>query len=483
MKKRINRITWSISLALLLCGNLTASDICIKEILISGNKITKDYIILRELPFSIGDDFPEDKLIEQLQIATENLNNTSIFNYVNIDYFPAPTTMISDSLTIMSDACDNANRVSCFVTIHVEERWYFWPQVSLKLEDRNLSSWLHEKDLNRITIGGGVRIENVFGLRHTLSTSYYFGYQKGFRLSYSNIALDKKRTKLLGISVVSLFNKTMNIISENDKVTYVKDPEHYLDKTFSAMMNYAYRPGIRNKHTIYLGYKRTHLRDTVLQLNKDYWGSENLVNGTVTAIYNYSHEHRNYIAYPTRGYYAGTEVKGITADKMRFFFGSANLKLQYYKDLSDRWFWSSRLNTGVTFKNKKAYIYDQHVGYEEKNITGYDYYVIDGQHYAILNNDLRFCLMPQRIFHIGSTDKLTKFTKIHFALYARLNYDMGYVNNKYRHESNTLANTFLWGSGLGLDLVTYYDIVLNCNYAINKMGEGAFYFGIKAPIF
>ncbi|MDR0713576.1 MAG: hypothetical protein LBF89_04865, partial [Bacteroidales bacterium] len=68
-------------------------------------------------------------------------------------------------------------------------------------------------------------------------------------------------------------------------------------------------------------------------------------------------------------------------------------------------------------------------------------------------------------------------------LYAKLLYDIGYVHNSYRNELNTLANTFLWGSGAGLDLVTYYDIILHCSYAINKMGKGGFYFGIKAPIF
>ena len=82
MKVRINRITWNISLALLICGHIIASDIRITEILISGNKITKDFIILRELPFGVGDTLSEDKLIELIEVATENLNNTSLFNYV-----------------------------------------------------------------------------------------------------------------------------------------------------------------------------------------------------------------------------------------------------------------------------------------------------------------------------------------------------------------------------------------------------------------
>ena len=469
MKIRINRITLCISLAILLSGFVKATDICISEISISGNKTTKDFIILRELPFQVGDILPEDQLIEQLQIATNHLNNTKIFNYVYVDYLP--------------NLSDRDDCLSCFVTIRVEERWYYWPEVKIKFEDRNLSSWLQQKDWKRITIGWGLRVDNVFGLRHELSANHYFGFQTGFRLSYKNIALDKNNTKLLGFAVTSFYNKTMNLLSENDKVVYVKDPDNYLDRTFSSELNYTYRPGIRNSHIINVGYKRTHLSDTVLKINPHYWGSEKLTNNIFSAIYTYNHEHRDLVVYPTQGYYVGTEVGGAIADNGRFFYGSLNLKLQYYGEFSSRWFWSSRMNTGVTFKNKQAYIFDRNVGYDEKNLTGYDYYVIDGQHYTLLNNDIRYCIMPKRTVIIGSSDKHYKFLKPHFTLYAKLSYDMAYVYDEYRHATNTLANTFIWGSGIGLDLVTYYDIVLNCSYAINKMGEGAFYIGIKAPIF
>lgn len=465
----INRITRCIALAFFLCGYIHASDICISKIRISGNKKTKEFTILRELPFRTGDIMPEDQLIQQLQITTSHLNNTSLFNYVNVDYMP--------------DTLDRDECLSCIVLIHVEERWYYWPQVSLKLEDRNLSSWLKEKDFNRITIGWGMRIYNVFGIRHKITASHYFGFEKGFRLAYSNIALDKERTKTLGFSVSALYNKTQNVSSEYDKVVYLKDPDHFLDRTFESSVRYSYRPGIRNTHNIDISYRRTQLGDTILELNKEYWGSDHTTNHAFAISYQYSHEHRNDISYPTKGYYAATEIKGVTADRMCFFYGEMNLKLQYYEEIYTRWFWSSRLNAGVTAKNKRAYLYDQHVGYEEKNITGYDYYVVDGQQYAILNNDLRFLILPKRILSFGGSGAIRKFSKIHLSLYAKLSYDMGYVHNKYRNETNTLANTFLWGSGIGLDFVTYYDIVLNCSYAVNKMGEGGFFFGIKAPIF
>ena len=465
----INRITICISLAFLFFGYINATDICISEIRISGNKQTKDFTIMRELPFRLGDIMPEDKFIHQLQIATEHLNNTSLFNYVEIDYMP--------------DSLDRDDCISCIITISVEERWYYWPQVSLKLEDRNLSNWIHEKNFNRITIGWGMRVYNVFGMRHKFTISNYFGFEKGFRVGYYNIALDKERTQMLGFNFSALYNKTLNLFTENNKVIYMKDPNNFLDKTYGGAINYSYRPEIRTVHSFDIGYERTNLRDTVLMLNKDYWGTDNLINNTFSLSYNFSYEHRDYVAYPTKGYFISSGLIGKTADNMNFLYGELNLKLQYYKDMSSRWFWSSRVNSGITFKNKHAHIYDRHVGYDDKIITGYDYYVVDGQNYMILNNDIRYLVMPKKIFNLMPSKKSTKFSKIHFSLYARLCYDIGYVHNDYKLNSNTLANTFLWGSGLGLDLVTYYDIILNCSYAINKMGEGAFYFGIKAPIF
>ncbi|MDR2233583.1 MAG: hypothetical protein LBE56_10730 [Tannerella sp.] len=453
------------------CGELFAADFCISDIRISGNKRTKDFTILRELPFRKGDVFTVDRLIREMEVAKEHLDNTSLFNYVYVNYFP-------DTLMIDSFEC-----IPVVVTVDVEERWYIWPQVSLKLEDRNLSSWLKERDWNRITIGWGARIYNVFGVRHKITASHYFGYEQGGRLGYDNIALNSERTQMLGFNAMALFNHTLNTQAIDNKVIYVKDADNFIDRTVAGGLSYTYRPGIRATHRINANYSWTQLDDTVLFLNRDYWGTESLENNTFRLQYIFNYEHRDYFAYPTKGYFIGVEASGITADKMRFFLASFNFKFQYYKEILPRLYWSSRLNTTVSFKNKKAYLYDQYVGYEDNNLTGYDYYVVDGQHNVLLNNDLRYALMPKRIVNLSFIRGLSNFRKIHFSLYAKLMYDMGYVYNDHAHPSNTLANSFLYGYGAGLDLVTYYDITLNVSYAFNKMGEGGFFFGIKAPIF
>ena len=91
----------------------------IDGIQITGNQVTKDFIIFRELPFSAGDTIPENDLSEKIRVARENLNNLLLFNYVEI----SPLRSVNDSSLVT-------------VIIQVEERWYIWPLIEVKLEER-----------------------------------------------------------------------------------------------------------------------------------------------------------------------------------------------------------------------------------------------------------------------------------------------------------------------------------------------------------
>ena len=45
-----------------------------------------------------------------------------------------------------------------------------------------------------------------------------------------------------------------------------------------------------------------------------------------------------------------------------------------------------------------------------------------------------------------------------------------------------LDNKFIFGTGIGLDFVTYYDKVLRLEYGINDMGETGLFIHFVAPI-
>jgi len=59
---------------------------------------------------------------------------------------------------------------------------------------------------------------------------------------------------------------------------------------------------------------------------------------------------------------------------------------------------------------------------------------------------------------------------------------MGYVSDYQYFQQNSLANQLIWGTGLGLDFVTYYDVVIRLEAAMNKQKKSGFFISFVAPI-
>ena len=75
-----------------------------------------------------------------------------------------------------------------------------------------------------------------------------------------------------------------------------------------------------------------------------------------------------------------------------------------------------------------------------------------------------------------------EFNKIPFAAYLTLNFDHGYVSNYPNNEENTLlSDRYIYGGGLGIDMITFYDFVIRWEYSINIEGDHALYFNLYAP--
>ena len=68
-----------------------------------------------------------------------------------------------------------------------------------------------------------------------------------------------------------------------------------------------------------------------------------------------------------------------------------------------------------------------------------------------------------------------QFRHVPVSIYLKTYADLGYVKNyPYYEERNLntrLSNKMLFGTGLGLDVVGFYDIVLRFEYSFNAHGE------------
>ena len=149
---------FSIALILFSCVSLWAQDSTsvniVSEIKIIGNKTTKPQIIIRELPFKIGDTLLVKDLTKILDRAQSNLFNTQLFNFITLQpvYF-------------------DEQHISVYIT--VEERWYWWAAPIFELDEVNFNTWWKEKDFDRLSYGAFVAKENFRGRKEQVKLVFH----------------------------------------------------------------------------------------------------------------------------------------------------------------------------------------------------------------------------------------------------------------------------------------------------------------------
>jgi hypothetical protein len=105
--------------------------------------------------------------------------------------------------------------------------------------------------------------------------------------------------------------------------------------------------------------------------------------------------------------------------------------------------------------------------------------VIDGQSYGLLKTNLKY-RMFDKIFDLSHYLKVKQFNVLPLAAYINTFFDVGYVKNNFPELNNTkFANKWLVGGGIGLDVVTWYNIVGRLNYSINGVGEKRIFFNLS----
>ena len=77
--------------------------------------------------------------------------------------------------------------------------------------------------------------------------------------------------------------------------------------------------------------------------------------------------------------------------------------------------------------------------------------------------------------------KMSQFKKAHYSLYFSVFTDLGYVIDSQDNENNDLTNQLLFGRGISLDYVTYYDKMLRIEYGINRLGEKGIFLHFTNP--
>jgi len=430
------------------------------KIALSGNKKTHSKIILRELPFKVGDTLKSENITEQLRIAKENILNTSLFNFADIDTFETR----NDSIKI---------------SIKLVERWYLWPIPIFEQASRNFNSWFYDRDFDKINYGLFLAQQNFRGRNELLRIVFRRGFREQYGFAYSIPGIGKKQK--LGIEVKFLYYKQRKLAFstfENRPVYFYTDNYNY--ENSSSTISFTYRPEIYNKHNLEIAYNNYFITDTLFKVNPQFiWDNKNKTQFMFMS-YSFTRDKRNSNYYPLKGYYTSIFLSktgfGILPDEINYY--TVNVKASKYFQLSERFFLSTAAQAEYSNLKDYTYLFSHAFGYS--NFTkGMELYVIDGNGFVLSSNSFRYQLIKPHTWHIKKI-KAEKFTKFHFAFYTSFNFDAGYVLNNL-NINMPHSNELLYGYGIGIDFVTYYDIVLRFEYSFNKFGEKGLFLHFNAP--
>ena len=439
--------------------------VVIRQILLSGNKKTRPYIIYRELPFREGDRIPVATLAATLQKAHDQLMNTFLF----IDVIPGIKNWKDGAMDVVLD---------------VKERWYIFPIPYLKIIDRNFNQWWVEENhsLQRVDYGIHFSWYNITGRNDKIHLYAENGYNRLLNLGYESPYLDKKLRQF--ITVGALYNnaKQINFATDSNKQIFYPDTTHLTDvfihRTVQGSLSYIYRIGVTQKHTVRFAFTDEQIADTVNQLTSEFGYATFFKNGRTHVRYpelSYLYQYQNVdnIPYPLKGVAASLWVddKGLGTRDMNYW--NVTLKGAYYRPLAPRTFLALEGEMIATGPTLQPYANAHLMGFGDMYLQGLEYYIVDGNFGVLGRATVRQELLDHDFPTLFKNSRAYGSLPIRIFLKAYAN--VGYVGLNGPQYNSFLNNRLLYTEGIGLDIVTIYDLQLKVEFSFNQLGQNGLF--------
>ena len=435
----------------------TAKTIVVTDVLISGNKKTKTYLIKREMLLKKGDTISIKNLPDLLTQSQNLIYNTTLFTKVEL----VPIFKDSNELIIIVD---------------VKEKWYIYPLPQFQLIARNFNDWINTygADLNRVVYGVKFTHYNLSGRRDKLNVYLLNGYSKNISLSYSAPYSNPSLTQ--GFSFATGYTANRNIsynTNYNNKILqYTNDK--FVNTNFNIGGAYSLRKGYYTRHTFGLNLQFIKVDEDVLKpaFNTNYFNSENSKQIIPDIAYTLQYSKVDNAPYPLKGKsFAFQFLKRGTG-----FSGGTNMtqvtgSFAKYITHKNSWYSTYSIQSKVKLPLKLAYINQSALGYGDYNLRGLEYYVIDGPVSAVAKYTLKKKVIS---FTIPLPFQLKTIPNIPVSIFVKGYADAGYGYNKPDYKAY-LNNKMLYTGGFGIDILTFYDINLRIEYSFNQLNENGLF--------
>jgi outer membrane protein assembly factor BamA len=295
----------------------------VDSIKINGNKSTKDFIILRELTFKVGDTVNPGIL----QYNRERIFSLDIFTKVEL--IPARV------------------RGTNILYIEVEESWYIYPIPFVELTDR---------DWKKISFGMYFVLKNFRGRNEVLSSRVSFGYDPSFLISYYTPYLiqDESVSLRANAEYINFKNK-----SYTAKQLYGAD---FNQKFILGSLTLGKRFGLYNRFDLGLEYDYIETPFYIHGVS----ASDGRIDRVPVISLTYDYDTRDLIQFPKEGMFASASVnfKGLGLGNINYQI--TRLDFREYFSLTQSLSFKYRLATRFT-SGKNIPFYDfSFLGYTDR---------------------------------------------------------------------------------------------------------------------
>jgi outer membrane protein assembly factor BamA len=428
----------------------------VKDIVITGNDITKDEIILREMSLKKNSIFTYSKYIHDKQ----NIYNLRLFT--KVDLIPIP---VSGNGIVLN--------------VDVNEKWYIMPLPHGGLE---------EGEWKKLWLGMNLRWENFRGRNETISLFFRIFYNPAVRFSYSvpwigdklhlysSVNFGYERTRNQSLEAVGLPNGSGTIRYNDANFDFYRFNSlltvgKYIAEKLSLFADIGYD---------YLRVSQYAVGRTVSPTGKDKY--------FITGL-GLKYDSRDIYDFATKGYYLRTSFSRYGYYDHTINFGKFELESQsfipfnitpkYYITLASRIYTSQPVGPVVPLYHHVF------LGYGDNYVRGWREFAYEGEDIFTFYNELRIPIIQPRYIKadklplIKDLPIIKKFELKH-GLYFTVFYDLGSVWNRYDNLRNV---RFRSGAGIGLNFILPFGYIIRTDWAFRiakpVVGEIGLHLGAK----
>ncbi|MFP4092412.1 MAG: BamA/TamA family outer membrane protein [Cyclobacteriaceae bacterium] len=431
----------------------------VDKIFIIGNRRTKERIITREMDIKEGQVYTYGELKELTALDRRKIMNTQLF--------------LGTRLSIIQ-----INEQVVDIIIRVTERWYTIPSPFFRLADRDFNVWLRSqnRDWSRVEYGLRFFQYNFRGLDERVFFYGQLGFTRQLAVRYIVPYIDKAQKNGLDFSISYSENSNVNFITDEHRLIATDSLSNSL-RSYVGHIGWSFRPSFFNNHRLLLSYNNIFITDTISQLNPNYFLDGKTQQRSLNLTYQVSSDRRDFVGYPLKGYRWEAQFSkhglGVFDDiNMWRVSGEA----ARYIPLGKGFFYGGIVRGYLSTLGLQPYANISGLGYGQVWLRGYDAQLIEGQAYLVQQNTLSKRLFAEE-FDISSYMPIDQFNSIPLAVYLKAYIDHGYVWNSLGYiENQPLANRYLTGFGVGVDIVSFYDFVLRLEHSWRRDGTSGIFF-------